>query len=209
MVWTFPWSISAYCTFSLGCVRSSSWRAFICLPLMKSEISAWLSPSSDGTNTIYAWEHCQIFLDSNVLDKQRQVVIEICELDIAVAWYDAVIKTEPLHGNSLFLFFLFWKEQKKIKRRDMSKEIFYSDRYQDETFEYRFVGIIVRVQCIWLIFSHVILPKELIPKIPKDHLMSEPEWRALGVKQSAGWVHYDVFKPEPNVLLFRRPRTDK
>ena len=44
--------------------------------------------------------------------------------------------------------------------------------------------------------------------MPKKHLMTETEWRNLGVQQSPGWVHYMVHAPEPHVLLFRRPRTD-
>ena len=31
------------------------------------------------------------------------------------------------------------------------------------------------------------------------------EWRALGVQQSRGWVHYAIHKPEPHIMLFRRP----
>lgn len=31
------------------------------------------------------------------------------------------------------------------------------------------------------------------------------EWRNLGVQQSRGWVHYELHKPEPHILLFRRP----
>ncbi|ELP86257.1 cyclin-dependent kinase regulatory subunit, putative [Entamoeba invadens IP1] len=72
------------------------------------------------------------------------------------------------------------------------KDIYYSDRYKDPQFEYR----------------HVILPDDIAKKVPKDRLMTEDEWRKLGVQQSLGWIHYDWFKPEPNVLLFRRPRTD-
>ncbi|ENY63623.1 Cyclin-dependent kinases regulatory subunit, putative, partial [Entamoeba histolytica HM-1:IMSS-A] len=69
---------------------------------------------------------------------------------------------------------------------------YYSDRYKDDQYEYR----------------HVILPDEMAAKLIKDHLMTEDEWRKLGIQQSVGWVHYDIFKPEPNVLLFRRKRTD-
>jgi hypothetical protein len=29
------------------------------------------------------------------------------------------------------------------------------------------------------------------------------EWRALGVQQSRGWVHYAVHRPEPHIMLFR------
>ena len=51
-----------------------------------------------------------------------------------------------------------------------SKEIYYSDKYNDDKFEYR----------------HVMLPKDLAKLVPKTHLMSEAEWRNLGVQQSLG-----------------------
>ncbi|XP_059609363.1 cyclin-dependent kinases regulatory subunit [Phlebotomus argentipes] len=70
-----------------------------------------------------------------------------------------------------------------------AKDIHYSSKYYDKEFEYR----------------HVVLPKELAKNIPKTHLMSETEWRALGVQQSRGWVHYMIHDPEPHILLFRRP----
>nr|XP_008520799.1 PREDICTED: cyclin-dependent kinases regulatory subunit 2 isoform X1 [Equus przewalskii] len=53
--------------------------------------------------------------------------------------------------------------------------------------------------------SHVMLPRELSKQVPKTHLMSEEEWRRLGVQQSLGWVHYMIHEPEPHILLFRRP----
>uniref|UniRef100_A0A8C3QM83 Cyclin-dependent kinases regulatory subunit n=1 Tax=Cyanoderma ruficeps TaxID=181631 RepID=A0A8C3QM83_9PASS len=60
-----------------------------------------------------------------------------------------------------------------------------------------------------LLFSlwekHVMLPRELSKQVPKSHLMSEEEWRRLGVQQSLGWVHYMIHEPEPHILLFRRP----
>lgn len=56
-------------------------------------------------------------------------------------------------------------------------------------------------------FRHVVLPKELVRLVPKTHLMSESEWRAIGVQQSRGWIHYMIHKPEPHILLFRRPKT--
>lgn len=71
----------------------------------------------------------------------------------------------------------------------LSKEIYYSDKYFDDEFEYR----------------HVMLPKELSKLVPKDHLMSETEWRSIGVQQSRGWQHYLIHEPEPHILLFRRP----
>lgn len=51
------------------------------------------------------------------------------------------------------------------------------------------------------------VPKEYVKLIPKTHLMSEAEWRSLGVTQSQGWIHYMIHKPEPHILLFRRPIT--
>ena len=51
-----------------------------------------------------------------------------------------------------------------------NKNIYYSDKYNDEEFEYR----------------HVMLPKDLAKMVPKTHLMSETEWRNLGVQQSQG-----------------------
>uniref|UniRef100_A0A8C3C2P3 Cyclin-dependent kinases regulatory subunit n=1 Tax=Cairina moschata TaxID=8855 RepID=A0A8C3C2P3_CAIMO len=70
-------------------------------------------------------------------------------------------------------------------------KIYYSDKYFDEQYEYR----------------HVTLPRELLKQVPKTHLMSEEEWRSLGVQQSLGWVHYMIHEPEPHILLFRRPRS--
>ena len=49
------------------------------------------------------------------------------------------------------------------------------------------------------------LPKDLAKLVPKTHLMSEAEWRNLGVQQSLGWIHYMLHEPEPHILMFRRP----
>ena len=68
-------------------------------------------------------------------------------------------------------------------------EIEYSEKYSDDLYEYR----------------HVLLPKTLYKQMPKGKLLSETEWRNLGVQQSRGWTHYDIHKPEPHILLFRRP----
>ncbi|KAI9218197.1 regulatory subunit of cyclin-dependent kinase [Blastocladiella britannica] len=79
------------------------------------------------------------------------------------------------------------------KRRDADiyrDKITYSTRYQDDAWEYR----------------HVTIPRELVKYVPTDRLMTETEWRELGVQQSLGWEHYLIHKPEPHVLLFRRER---
>mmetsp|Transcript_41967 Transcript_41967/g.85702 ORF Transcript_41967/g.85702 Transcript_41967/m.85702 type:complete len:103 (+) Transcript_41967:160-468(+) len=70
----------------------------------------------------------------------------------------------------------------------MPRNISYSEKYNDELYEYR----------------HVILPSEVSKMAPKNRLMSETEWRQLGVQQSRGWEHYAIHKPEPHILLFRR-----
>ena len=59
------------------------------------------------------------------------------------------------------------------------KDIYYSDKYTDDKFEYR----------------HVMLPKDLAKLVPKTHLMSEAEWRNLGVQQSLGrrLPHFFIF----------------
>ncbi|GMH69552.1 hypothetical protein TrLO_g5576 [Triparma laevis f. longispina] len=74
----------------------------------------------------------------------------------------------------------------------------YSEKYADAENEYR----------------HVILPKELSKTLPKSRLLTEQEWRGIGVQQSRGWQHYAIHRPEPHILLFRRrlgtdPQTGK
>ena len=41
--------------------------------------------------------------------------------------------------------------------------------------------------------------------LPKGRTMTEIEWRGIGVQQSRGWEHYSYHRPEPHILLFRRP----
>jgi cyclin-dependent kinase regulatory subunit CKS1 len=70
-----------------------------------------------------------------------------------------------------------------------ASRIEYSEKYADDNNEYR----------------HVILPKELAKTLPKGRILSESEWRRIGVQQSRGWHHYAIHRPEPHILLFRRP----
>lgn len=44
-------------------------------------------------------------------------------------------------------------------------------------------------------YRHVILPQDIAKLVPKNHLMTETEWRNLGVQQSPGWIHYMVHAP--------------
>jgi cyclin-dependent kinase regulatory subunit CKS1 len=136
------------------------------------------------------------------------------------------LKTESIRGRS--------REDQRVHRKASAVScnitinqllktlsIHYSDRYSDDEYEYR----------------HVILPKPLFKMIPKSYfnpddpgvlrLLSEAEWRGIGITQSLGWEHYEVHgtlslltppldifltdsattpsvAPEPHVLLFRR-----
>ncbi|TFK42448.1 regulatory subunit of cyclin-dependent kinase [Crucibulum laeve] len=92
--------------------------------------------------------------------------------------------------------------QKELARKldEYIEKIHYSDRYSDDEYEYR----------------HVILPKQLLKLVPKEYfnqddtgtlrLLTEAEWRGIGITQSLGWEHYEVHAPEPHVLLFRRAK---
>ncbi|KAJ8976313.1 hypothetical protein NQ317_010267 [Molorchus minor] len=66
-----------------------------------------------------------------------------------------------------------------MNREEMQHNIYYSDKYYDDEYEYR----------------HVVIPREMVKLVPKTHLMSEDEWRAIGVQQSKGWVHYMTHSP--------------
>src|SRR5687767_9655431 len=104
-----------------------------------------------------------------------------CVIDSTHCFFTAL----PLLSNLFLLFFSSF-----IMAQQKEREIEYSDKYTDDQFEYR----------------HVILPKEYAKLLPKPmRILTETEWRQIGVQQSRGWVHYEVHRPEPHVLLFRRP----
>ena len=44
-------------------------------------------------------------------------------------------------------------------------------------------------------FRHVIIPRKYVKQLPQNHLMTETEWRNLGIQQSQGWVHYLIHTP--------------
>uniref|UniRef100_A0A1I8BJD7 Cyclin-dependent kinases regulatory subunit n=1 Tax=Meloidogyne hapla TaxID=6305 RepID=A0A1I8BJD7_MELHA len=53
----------------------------------------------------------------------------------------------------------------------MANEFYYSSKYEDDEFEYR----------------HVHVTKEVAKLVPHNRLMSESEWRSLGIQQSPGF----------------------
>lgn len=60
------------------------------------------------------------------------------------------------------------------------------------------------------IYCHVTLPAAIAQKVAhqavNQTLLSEKQWQALGVKKVNGWEHYGWHNPEPELLLFRRPK---
>uniref|UniRef100_A0A915MDX7 Cyclin-dependent kinases regulatory subunit n=6 Tax=Meloidogyne TaxID=189290 RepID=A0A915MDX7_MELJA len=77
------------------------------------------------------------------------------------------------------------------KTYKMANEFYYSSKYEDDEFEYR----------------HVHVTKEVAKLVPHNRLMSESEWRSIGIQQSPGWIHYMIWPAERHILLFRRPKT--
>ncbi|XP_033215548.1 cyclin-dependent kinases regulatory subunit 1-like isoform X5 [Belonocnema kinseyi] len=75
-------------------------------------------------------------------------------------------------------------------------QIQYSEKYNDDKYEYR----------------HVILPVDLAKNVPKSHLMTETEWRNLGVQQSPNWVHYMMHGPDSDynkIFTEEGPNSDR
>lgn len=100
-----------------------------------------------------------------------------------------------------------------------ASRIEYSEKYADETHEYRYVGMDIilpkrnvqslgnckrRSTLLTVVTlaptarasycSHVILPKELAKTLSKSRLLTENEWRGIGVQQSRGWQHYAMHR---------------
>lgn len=44
----------------------------------------------------------------------------------------------------------------------------------------------------------------MVKLVPKNHLMSEQEWRSIGVQQSQGWVHYMTHQPGLYFVYFNK-----
>lgn len=57
---------------------------------------------------------------------------------------------------------------------------------------------------IWDMHYHFVLVSYLLIFVLRC-LDFKNEWRAIGVQQSRGWVHYAIHRPEPHIMLFRRP----
>lgn len=100
---------------------------------------------------------------------------------------------------------------------EMSNQISYSPRYHDDKYEFRSVELCSSFcfgfvswgkLIVWILMSdrHITVPPAVAKLVPSDcPLLTEHEWRSLGIRQSRGWIHYGYFPPHRSVLLFRRP----
>ncbi|KAF9402765.1 Cyclin-dependent kinases regulatory subunit (Cell division control protein cks1), partial [Podila epigama] len=83
---------------------------------------------------------------------------------------------------------------------DEAKNIHYGNTYTDDSYEYRNVALNKNILSL--------LPGEYFYDVARCGMMlkllSEHEWRALGIHMSRGWVHYMQHAPEPHILPFRR-----
>jgi len=91
--------------------------------------------------------------------------------------------------------------------------IFYSQKYYDDKYEYRHCELRHEGLSYAIINyerdSPSSLPEMFLPLLlcrNKGKLLSETQWRGLGITMSMGWQHYLAYKPNPTVLCFRRPR---
>jgi len=66
----------------------------------------------------------------------------------------------------------------------------YSSVVTDDYFQYRLVRI----------------PVWLSRQIGLNRLLSECEWRCIGVQMSRGWMHFDLNPECPHLLKFRKPK---
>lgn len=80
----------------------------------------------------------------------------------------------------------------------------HSKKFQDAVFEYRFVAL-PRGHPLFTLDAESL-------SVLRQRLLTEAEWRSLGIRQTRGWKHVGYSPHESNVLLFQRalntdPRT--
>ena len=62
--------------------------------------------------------------------------------------------------------------------RQIQEKPEYSERYVDDQYEYRYVT----------------LPRDMAAELKNKKILSEDEWRGMGITQSRGWMHYGFHK---------------
>ena len=118
---------------------------------------------------LYCFTHFYKFIDIILL-----LLCHLYILDLAIEYViKSTIKTASLFIDMyvemkfcLFIYLFF-----------VIDSISFQD--EDDTYQYR----------------HVILDKNMASLIPKNRLMDEYEWRALGIKQGPHWEHYLIHEP--------------
>lgn len=65
----------------------------------------------------------------------------------------------------------------------------YGDKINDETYEYRYGFTLFVILC-----RQVTIRMKYAKLIPKDRLLSDQEWRHMGIQMSLGWEHYCLYK---------------
>jgi cyclin-dependent kinase regulatory subunit CKS1 len=67
--------------------------------------------------------------------------------------------------------------------------------FQTERIDVSPLSLPIPSLCLSPCNSHVILPAKVARLVPEDRLMTETEWRNIGVTQSRGWIHYMIHRP--------------
>eukprot|EP00825_Cyclidium_porcatum_P041033 TRINITY_DN5305_c0_g1_i1.p1 TRINITY_DN5305_c0_g1~~TRINITY_DN5305_c0_g1_i1.p1 ORF type:complete len:114 (-),score=22.34 TRINITY_DN5305_c0_g1_i1:204-545(-) len=58
-------------------------------------------------------------------------------------------------------------------------------------------------------YKNIILPEEIHKKLPKNKFLAESEIKALGIKISSGWQHFEMYKYESHILMLRKLMEDQ
>ncbi|TPX78090.1 hypothetical protein CcCBS67573_g00644 [Chytriomyces confervae] len=116
--------------------------------------------------------------------------------------------------NGPFAIDTLEREKKAKDIADHEEDIMYSARYSDDFHEYRHVNLpreigtlLMHVYVCTMLTAFCSFCAGVLARwVPQGRLMTEQEWRGLGVKQSPGWYHYMLHAPEPHILLFKRDK---
>jgi len=91
--------------------------------------------------------------------------------------------------------------------------IYYSVKYYDGKYEYRHCEL----KHEELLYAITQFCKDQTTKVPEQFMplaqanlsgttLTESQWRSFGIQMSMGWQHYIMYRPNPTVLCFRRPK---
>lgn len=100
-----------------------------------------------------------------------------------------LLGTDPQNGTAATKKLEVFQQ---LETLDFPGQIEYSEKFQDDLYEYRYV----------------ILTKEVATKMfellnDKKTTLGEVDWRDLGITMSKGWIHHESY--QPHTMLFKRP----